>query len=106
VHGQPASKVRKSERRLPVPPVRRADQGEEGLVLCDREELAVAQGPPQRGEIPSEHANLTHERICQTVPSFSVAWTAPTGPRRVAPRRSVSSSLLVRGDRGSRVRRA
>jgi hypothetical protein len=58
VHWYPATQVWQRERRLAVASVGRADQREQGLVLGDRQQLAVAERPASRGEQASEHADL------------------------------------------------
>src|SRR5690606_38873113 len=41
------------------------DQTEQGLILCDRQLLAVAQGPTHRGEAEPAHAYLSDEWFAQ-----------------------------------------
>ena len=54
----------KRERRLAVAAVGRADQLEEGLVLGDRQQLAVAEHPSGGGEVAREHPDLTDIGLC------------------------------------------
>src|SRR5829696_7497927 len=54
-----AAQVGYAERRLTVAAVGRPDQLEQRLVLGDREQLALAEHPPRRREVPAEHPNLT-----------------------------------------------
>src|SRR5205085_9096128 len=60
VQRQTAAEVRQREGRLTVAAIGRADKLEQGLVLRDRQHLALAEHPADRGEIAGEHANLAN----------------------------------------------
>jgi len=46
-----------------------AEQAEQGRVLGDGQDLTVADGPPLRGEVEAEHADLADEGVHGLAPS-------------------------------------
>src|SRR5215472_13581224 len=67
VHRQPTLEIGKSESGYPVSAISRTEEGKEGCVLCDREDLAVAQRPSFRRKITGEHSDFTKKRICHLI---------------------------------------
>ena len=61
VDGEAAAQVRQRERGLAVAAVDGADQREQGVVLGDRYQLSVAEGPAVGREIAGEHPDLADE---------------------------------------------
>jgi hypothetical protein len=58
-----ALEVGQREVRLAVAAVRGAEEGEQGGVLRQRQELPVAPGPALGGEVEGEDADFRDERI-------------------------------------------
>src|SRR5215213_4269437 len=71
MHREPASQVGQSERRLPVAPVSRAYELEQGLVLGYRQQLAFAKHPPRRGKVAREHSYFTYIWLCHV---YLLSW--------------------------------
>src|SRR5450755_4199135 len=59
-----ATKVGKRERRLSIAAVGRADQIEQGLVLGNREQLALAEHPSRGGKVASKHSDFSNVGLC------------------------------------------
>ena len=60
--------IGKGKRLLPVAAVGRADEGEQRVVLRNRYQRTIAEGPPRRREVATEHTDLTniwltHDRV-------------------------------------------
>src|SRR5687768_6043467 len=64
MHRSAPLEVREREIRLPVPAVRRAQQGEQCRVLREGQQLAVTPGPSLRREVEGEDANFCDEWVC------------------------------------------
>jgi hypothetical protein len=60
VHRNAALQIRQRKGRLAVAAIGRADQVEQGLVLGNRYQLALAEGPAGRRKIAGKHANFAH----------------------------------------------
>ncbi len=58
MNGGSAAEIREGEGGPSVTTVSGAQQTEEGAMLRDRQELAVAKGPTARGEVAPEHDNF------------------------------------------------
>src|SRR3954454_375790 len=67
MHRSATLKVRKRERRLSVPSVRRAEEREERRVLAERQQLDVAERPALRREVEREDPDLGDERVGHSV---------------------------------------
>jgi hypothetical protein len=63
VHRQPSPKIWKSESALSIAAVRGADQVEKRFVLGNRKQLALAEHPTARREVPGEHPNFSNVRL-------------------------------------------
>src|SRR5947209_3236106 len=68
----PAGQVRQRERALAVAAVGCPYHVEKGLVLGDRQQLAVARHPPGGGEVAPEHAYLAYIGLTHRVPFRSL----------------------------------
>src|SRR3990172_4694594 len=64
VHWRSALQIGQREVALSVPAVRRAQQGEEGRVLTEWQQLPIAERPAGRSEVEWINANLRDELIC------------------------------------------
>src|SRR6185503_14138757 len=56
-----AAQIGQRERALAVAAIGRADQGEQGLILGNRQQRPVAEAPAVRIEIAPEHADFADE---------------------------------------------
>src|SRR4029434_10430751 len=101
VCGRPSLEVGRSEGGLPVPAVGGPEDREQGLILRDRENLAVTEGPSLGGEIKRKdpdfadvcfgHGNLRSENGRLTpVPGTTRSGRRPTGTRNTSSRPSRS----------------
>ena len=64
VYRHRALQVRQREGSGAVAAIKCSQKRKQGCILADREELAVAQRPPLRGKIESEHPYLTEKWFC------------------------------------------
>src|ERR1043165_2042462 len=58
VDWHPATQIGEREICLPITPISRAQQGEESLILVNRQELAVAEGPSLWREVKTNNLNF------------------------------------------------
>ena len=56
--------IRQAEIYPAIPPECRAEQGEQGLILVDRQQLPVAQRPTPRRKYETHQANFGQKRLC------------------------------------------
>src|SRR5438105_5975206 len=63
IHADAALEIRQGEGGLPVAAVGRAEDGEEGDVLGDGEELAVGESPAAGGEVAGEEIDLAEQGL-------------------------------------------
>jgi hypothetical protein len=59
----PALQVRQSEGSHSITAVGGAENGKERLILVDRQQLAIAEGPALRREIPADEFDFSQERL-------------------------------------------
>jgi hypothetical protein len=64
VERKAAAQVGQGEGRLAIAAVGGSDQLEQGLMLGDGQELALAEHPADRREVAGKHADLAHIRLC------------------------------------------
>src|SRR5215208_357106 len=70
VHRSTSLEVGQSEVALAIPTIGGPEQREEGGVLRERKELAVAPGPAFRREVEREDADFSDERVCHGSPFY------------------------------------
>ncbi len=63
VHRTPASEIRKSEIRLSVAAIGRAQQRKQRLILVDGQELPVAESPAFRREVERKQPDFRQKRL-------------------------------------------